>query len=92
MLRQPPHNRPRASGFTVPNSARPGGLRHDAHFDPLTGDALDYQRTFSAAHPAGRIGDAHRAIKRSIGLRRFEPASGDYGLPNILTATAMAFA
>jgi type II secretory pathway pseudopilin PulG len=48
---------------------------------PLTGDALDDQRTRSAAtYLSGRIGDARiEAIKRSTRVAlRFEPAGWDY--------------
>lgn len=54
---------------------------------PLTGDALDYQRTLSAAkYLAGRIGDARiEAIKRSTRVAlRFEPDGGDYGFTEYL--------
>jgi type II secretory pathway pseudopilin PulG len=54
---------------------------------PLTGDALDYQRTFSAAkYLAGRIDDARiEAIKRSTRVAlRFEPAGGNYGVAEYL--------
>jgi type II secretory pathway pseudopilin PulG len=91
MLRQP-HliNGPlRACGFTVVELLLvvAVSLTMLAISIPLTGDALDYQRTFSAAkYLAGRIGDARiEAIKRSTRVAlRFEPASGDYGFAEYL--------